>query len=405
MRRVVITGIGILSSIGNNKIEVLKSLINSNSGIVFYPSFMKKGMKSQVCGNIKIDNKIKIPNKIKRFMSKSAFYAYISMRQAILDSGLDKSMYSKNERVGIIVSSSSGSPHFYYKGIKNFNKKNKKKISPYILTKAMSSNISACLSTFFNIYGISYSISSACSTSANCIGHSFEQIKNNKQDILFAGGGEEISWELASQFDSMNSLSRNYNNYPHISSRSYDTKRDGFVISGGSGIIVLEELNHAIERKAKIYAELVSYSSNSDGYHMVIPSFKGIARCIKNAIKKVKIPIDYINTHAASTKLGDIVELKAIKKVFKKKIPYISSTKSITGHSLGVSGVHELIYSILMLNNNFISPSINIKNIDLFAKKMNIVTKIKKKKINTILSNSLGFGGSNVALIIKKYIS
>ncbi|WP_343153798.1 beta-ketoacyl synthase N-terminal-like domain-containing protein [Buchnera aphidicola (Mindarus keteleerifoliae)] len=405
MKRVVITGLGIISSIGNNSKDVLISLKKQSSGIVF-SNFMKKiGAQSQIFGNIKnnMDILSKICNKKIRFMNFSSAYAYLTMLEAIKDANLKENVFQRNPRVGIIVGSSI---NFFSKFNLFKNKKitkQKKKFSTYSLIQTMTSNISSCLSTFFNIYGISYSISSACASSAHCIGNAYELIKCGKQDIIFSGGSESLNKELILKFDAMRVLSKKRNHNPKEASRAYDFDRDGFVISEGSGILVLEELNHAISRNAKIYAEIVGYGFSSDGKNMVKPSVKGIFQCMKLALNEINYPIDYLNTHATSTKVGDISELIAIEQIFKKKIPFISSTKSLTGHSLGSSGVHELIYSILMLKYGFIVPSINIFNLDPNAKKFPIVQNFINSRVNTIMSNSFGFGGTNASLIIKNF--
>ncbi|WP_343189508.1 beta-ketoacyl synthase N-terminal-like domain-containing protein [Buchnera aphidicola] len=404
MNKVVITGIGILSSIGNNKKEVLNSLFKNISGITYSKEMRLYGMYSNVWGNIKININDFINNRLSRFMNDGTIYSYLAMKEAIKDSFLLDKQYQFNPYVGIIVGSSGGSPKSKNLSINSmYSNKGIKILSPYIAIKSMTSNISACLGTLFKLNGVNYSISSACSSSSHCIGNAFELIQMGKQKIIFAGGGEELNAELACEFDSMKALSRNYNFNPEKSSRVYDKNRDGFVISGGAGIIVLEELHHALSRKAKIYAEIVGYSSNSDGYNFFLPSGEGAVRCMKNALKFIKSPVEYINVHGTSTKLGDIIELNAIKKVFKNDIPKISSTKSLTGHSLGVSGVHEIIYTLLMLENNFIAPSVNIENIDNNAKNMNIVRNILCKNFNIAMSNSFGFGGVNSTIIIKKY--
>lgn len=404
MKRVVITGLGIVSSIGNNKSEVLYSLLHVKSGISFSEEMKQYGMRSHVCGNIKLDTSQCIDRKIMRFMNNASIYSYVSMDEAIRDSKLTPRIYQKNSRVGIIVGSSSGS--FRYRVSKTNGLQNKlKTIGPYSVIKSMFSNISACLSTAFKIYGVNYSISSACSSSAHCIGNAMELIQIGKQDIVFAGGGEEISVELACAFDAMGALSTRYNFNPIVSSRAFDIHRDGFVISGGAGIVVLEELNFALSRSARIYAEIIGYGASSDGSDMVIPSGKGVVRCMNLAMKDIdKVSIDYINVHGTSTKLGDLIELSAIKDVFSGfNLPIISSTKSITGHALGASGVQEIIYSILMLQNSFLVPSINIIKLDPKASNSNILTNILKKNISIIMSNSLGFGGTNVSLVIKRY--
>ncbi|BGI51307.1 MAG: 3-oxoacyl-ACP synthase I [Buchnera aphidicola (Ceratovacuna japonica)] len=402
MKRVVITGMGIISSIGNNKKEVLRSLKLGKSGISFSKEMFNLGMKSNVIGNIKIKKLSKIDNKIFRFMNMSSIYAYFSFLEAVEDSKLDFNMYQKNYRVGLI----SGSGNSYYR-FRNFSNKNFKShnIDPYVLIKSLPSNISSCLSTYFKIYGITYSISSACTTSSHCICNSYDLIKYGKQDIMFAGGSEEINLKLANGFDMMKVLSRKRNKSPQKSSRAFDNDRDGFVISGGAGFLVLEELNFAISRKANIYAEIVNYSSLSNGESMILPSEDRSVECMKRALKGIK-KIDYINAHATSTKIGDYIEYNAILKVFKKNnfIPIISSTKSMTGHSLGASGVHEIIYTILMMKNNFIAPSINIKKIDSRFFVNNIALKKINKKIYIAMSNNFGFGGTNVSVVIKNFI-
>jgi 3-oxoacyl-[acyl-carrier-protein] synthase-1 len=408
VKRVVITGFGIVSSIGNNKQEVLYSLYNGISGITFSEEMKELGMRSQVWGNIKLgdnENFLK-KRKITRFMNDGSMYAFLSMEQAIKDANLKIGQYQKNPRVGLIAGSGSGSPKYHAKGINAIRSTRKiKSVSPYIAIKALSSGVSACLSSLFKIYGVSYSINSACSTSGHCIGNAFELIKYGKQDLIFAGGGEEVSSELACEFDAMKALSSNFNSTPIQSSRVYDIHRDGFVISGGGGILVLEELNFALSRSANIYAEIIGYGATSDGNDMVIPSGEGAIRCMNLAKKENKVScIDYLNVHGTSTKIGDLIELEAIKKSFiNEKKPIISATKSMTGHSLGVSGVHEIIYTLLMIQYNFIAPSINIKKLEPFAENMNIIQKTFSKKIETAMSNSFGFGGTNVSLIVKKY--
>ncbi|MCV2525330.1 MAG: beta-ketoacyl-ACP synthase I [Candidatus Lightella neohaematopini] len=401
MKRSVITGLGIISSIGNNKIEVIKSLKNGKSGITFSQELKDSGMRSHIWGNIKLNTKDIINRKISRFMSDASIYAYLSMEQAIIDANLTKNMISNN-RTGLIVGSGGGSPRNQVIGSINMKSKGLRGVSPYLVTKAMSSGISACLSTFFGIRGISYSISSACATSAHCIGHAMEIIKYGKQDIIFAGGGEELCWEMACEFDAMGALSTKYNAVPEKASRVYDINRDGFVIAGGGGIIVVEELEHAIARNAHIYAEIIGYGATSDGINMVIPSGDGAVRCMKMALKNINTPIDYINVHGTSTILGDIKELEAIKKTFGNKHPAFSSTKSMTGHSLGAAGVHEVIFTLLMLENNFIAPSINIEVLDPKAKNMNLITETTNCLLKTVMSNSFGFGGTNASLIMKK---
>lgn len=407
MKRVVITGFGIISSIGNNKKEVLNSLYNGISGITFSEKMKELGMRSQVWGNIKLKDKIYLKNsKILRFMNDGSIYAFLSMEEAIKSSNLKAKQYQKNPRVGLIVGSGGGAPKYHISAVDAMrSKRGLKSVSPYIAIKAMNSGISGCLSNLFKIYGVNYSISSACATSGHCIGNAFELIKFGKQDVIFAGGGEEVSWELACEFDAMKALSSNFNNTPIKSSRVYDVNRDGFVISGGGGILVIEELNFALSRSAYIYAEIIGYAATSDGKDMIVPSGSGATRCMNLAKKENKIPfIDYLNVHGTSTKIGDLIELEAVKKsFFSEKKPMISATKSMTGHALGVSGVHEIIYTLLMIQYNFVAPSINIEKLESPAKKMNIVQKTLKKKIDIAMSNSFGFGGTNVSLIIKKY--
>lgn len=398
VKRVVITGIGIISSIGNNKCSVLDSLQSLKSGITFSKSMQDFGMRSHVCGNIFLPEK-KIHRANIKFMSDASLYAYLSMKQAIKDARLKKKMYQKNYRVGLIVGIGC---NFFQNARYKF--KGKKILNTYSLIQNMVSNVSACLSVSYHIHGISYSLSSACATSANCIGHAMQLIQSGLQDIVFSGGAEEVSCELACGFDCMHALSTKYNNIPQKASRAYDINRDGFIISGGSGILVLEELTHALSRNAQIYAEIIGYGTASDGNSMIRPSGLGVIESMKQSMKHINIlHIDYINTHGTSTQLGDITELRSIQSVFKNHKPYISSTKSLTGHSLGASGVHEIIYIILMMLNNFIVPSINIESLDVEAESMNILLYKIEKKIFFALSNSVGFGGVNVSIVIKRY--
>jgi len=408
VKRVVITGFGIVSSIGNSEKEIFNALYHGHSGVIFSESMKQLNMNSQVWGNIKLNNaNFIIPRKMLRFMNDASVYAYIAMLNAIKDAKISTQQYQKNPRVGLIVGSGCAPAKYY--ACSNLtgsirNKRSFNSINPYLAIQKMPSGISACLSTFFNIYGVTYSINSACSTSANCIGNAFQLIKYGIQDLVFAGGGDEISLELSYEFDVMKALSTKFNNRPKTASRVYDINRDGFVISGGSGILVIEELNFALSRSAHIYAEIIGYSSISDGDNMIIPSGKGTVRCMQLAKKENNASIDYINTHGTSTKIGDLIELKAIKEVFiNEKQPIISATKSITGHSLGAAGVHEIIYILLMFKYNFIAPSINIETLEPYAKNMNIIQKRMDIKIDTAMSNSLGFGGNNVSLIVKKY--
>lgn len=402
MKRAVITGLGIISSIGNSKEEVVASLKTGRSGITFSDEFKEAGLRSHVWGNIKIDTNGQIDRKIRRFMSDCSVYAYLSMKQAISDSSLTNEQIS-NLRTGLVVGSGGGSPRNQVAGSDAMRTKGLRGVGPYMVTRAMASGISACLAAPFKIKGVNYSISSACSTSAHCIGHSVELIQLGKQDLVFAGGGEELSWEMTCEFDAMGALSTKYNDIPTKASRTYDNDRDGFVISGGGGIVVVEELEHALARDAHIYAEIVGYGATSDGADMVAPSGEGALRCMKMAMKNVNTKIDYINTHGTSTPVGDIKEIEAIKLLFGSHSPAISSTKSMSGHSLGAAGVHEAIYSLLMLEHGFIAPSINVENLDEKAIGFNIVIKTTEQVLNTVMSNSFGFGGTNATLIMSKY--
>ena len=402
MRRVVVTGLGIVSSLGNNIEEVTTSLRNGNSGITFCKEYQEMGFRSHIHGSIKLDPSECVDRKVLRFMGNGAAYAYIAMQQAIEDSGLEKDQVS-NDKTGLIIGSGGPSTSNMMTAFDLARNKGPKRVGPYMVPRVMSSTVSATLATSFQIKGLSYSISSACSTSAHCIGNAFETIQLGKQDIIFAGGGEELHWTLSVLFDAMGALSSKYNEHPTSASRAYDVDRDGFVISGGGGVLVLEEFEHAKARGANIYAELVGYGATSDGVDMVQPSGEGAVRCMKMALSGIKDTIDYINTHGTSTPVGDIAELKAIKDLFKNDIPIISSTKSMTGHSLGATGAQEAIYSIMMLNDNFIAPSINIEELCDEAKGININTETTDKALNNILSNSFGFGGTNASLIVSKY--
>ncbi|KOO59148.1 3-oxoacyl-ACP synthase [Rheinheimera sp. KL1] len=402
MKRAVITGLGIVSSIGNDKQQVLDSLKAGRSGIKASQEFADMGLRSQVWGQIDIDTAALIDRKALRFMGDAAAYAYISMQQAIEDAGLTPEQVS-NFRTGLVVGSGGASSKTQIEAADTLREKGVKRVGPYAVPKTMSSTCSACLATPFEIKGVNYSISSACATSAHCIGHAVELIQLGKQDIIFAGGGEEVHWTLAMEFDAMGALSTKYNETPELASRTYDADRDGFVISGGGGILVVEELEHALARGAKIYAEIVGYGATSDGYDMVAPSGEGAVRCMEMAMKDVKGPIDYVNTHGTSTPVGDVKELGAIQQVFGGKSPAISATKAMTGHALGAAGVHEAIYSLLMMEHNFIAPSINISNLDEAAAGLNIVTKATEAKLTTVMSNSFGFGGTNATLVMQKY--
>ena len=405
MKRVVITGLGIISSIGNNKEEVLASLKEGKSGIEFVPEFAEVGMRSQVAGTIKLNPAELIDRKVFRFMGDAAAYAYLSMKEAIADSGLTEEQVS-NDRTGLVIGAGTGSAHSQLVACDAVRgPRGVKAVGPYAVTKTMASSVSACLATPYKIRGVNYSISSACATSAHCIGHAMELIQLGKQDVVFAGGAEELSWECATEFDAMGAVSTKYNDTPTKASRAYDANRDGFVIAGGGAVVVVEELEHALDRGAKIYAEIVGYGATSDGYDMVAPSGEGAERCMKQAMATVNGEIEYINVHGTSTPVGDVKELGAIKNVFGEKTPAISSTKSMTGHSLGAAGAHEAIYSLLMLDNGFIAPSINIETLDEQAQGLNIVTERQDKALTTVMSNSFGFGGTNACLVFQKYNS
>ncbi|EIJ69592.1 beta-ketoacyl-ACP synthase I [Haemophilus parahaemolyticus] len=403
MKRVVITGLGIISSIGNNKEEVLASLKEGKSGIEFVPEFAEVGMRSQVAGTIKLNPAELIDRKVFRFMGDAAAYAYLSMKEAIADSGLTEEQVS-NDRTGLVIGAGTGSAHSQLVACDAVRSpRGVKAIGPYAVTKTMASSVSACLATPYKIRGVNYSISSACATSAHCIGHAMELIQLGKQDVVFAGGAEELSWECATEFDAMGAVSTKYNDTPTKASRAYDANRDGFVIAGGGAVVVVEELEHALARGAKIYAEIVGYGATSDGFDMVAPSGEGAERCMKQAMATVNGEIEYINVHGTSTPVGDVKELGAIKNIFGDKTPAISSTKSMTGHSLGAAGAHEAIYSLLMLDNGFIAPSINIETLDEQAQGLNIVTEYQDKALTTVMSNSFGFGGTNACLVFQKY--
>ena len=403
MKRAVITGLGIVSSIGNNQQEVLASLREGRSGITFSQELKDSGMRSHVWGNVKLDTTGLIDRKVVRFMSDASIYAFLSMEQAIADAGLSPEAYQNNPRVGLIAGSGGGSPRFQVFGADAMRgPRGLKAVGPYVVTKAMASGVSACLATPFKIHGVNYSISSACATSAHCIGNAVEQIQLGKQDIVFAGGGEELCWEMACEFDAMGALSTKYNDTPEKASRTYDAHRDGFVIAGGGGMVVVEELEHALARGAHIYAEIVGYGATYDGADMVAPSGEGAVRCMKMAMHGVDTPIDYLNSHGTSTPVGDVKELAAIREVFGDKSPAISATKAMTGHSLGAAGVQEAIYSLLMLEHGFIAPSINIEELDEQAAGLNIVTETTDRELTTVMSNSFGFGGTNATLVMRK---
>lgn len=402
-RRVVVTGLGIISCIGNSVDAVLDSLKSGRSGLSFAPDYAEKGFKSQVYGKPALDLDAVVDRRLKRFMGDSAAYVHLAMEQAVADSGLTETEVS-NERTGIIVGSGGPSTRNQVEAA-DITRANgsPKRVGPFMVPRCMSSTCSATAATNFKIKGMSYSISSACSTSAHCIGNAAEAIMMGKQDVMFAGGGEELDWTLSCLFDAMGAMSSKYNDTPERASRAYDANRDGFIIAGGGGIIVLEEYNHARARGAKIYAELTGYAATSDGYDMVAPSGEGAERCMKLARSTVAGDITYINTHGTSTGVGDITELDAIRRVFGDKLPYISSTKSMTGHSLGATGVQEAIYCMLMMQHNFICPSINIETLDQGAVGAPIVTeRMDNMSLEHVLSNSFGFGGTNCSLAFSK---
>ena len=404
MRRVVITGLGIVSCIGNNQLEVLDSLLNTKSGIVFCEDHKKYNFRSQVVGSIKNLNLSEhIDRKKIRFMGDGSAYNYIAMQESIKDSGLEEKDIS-NVMTGIIMGSGGPSIKNVVLAVDATRESGPKKMGPCIVPRTMSSTNSATLAVPFKIRGINYSISSACATSGHCIGNGMELIQYGKQDIIFAGGGEELNWGMSGMFDAMTALSSKYNNTPEKASRPYDKDRDGFVIAGGAGVLVLEEYEHAKARGAKIYAELTGYGATSDGFDMVAPSGEGAARCMSMALKTAKNKkVDYINSHGTSTPVGDVKELEAIQSVFQNNIPKISSTKSLTGHSLGATSVQEAVYCLLMMKNKFIAASAHVENLDDKAKNFPIVTKIEKgKELNSIMSNSFGFGGTNATLLFEK---
>lgn len=404
MRRVVVTGYGIVSSIGNNKAEVLESLKNSTSGLTHCPEYEEKGFRSHVYGPINIDLKANVDRKMMRFMGEGAAYNYVAMKEAIEHAGLSDDLVS-NDRTGLITGTGGTSTANVHETVRLFETKGPKRVGPYMVPRTMSSTNSACLATAFKIRGHNYSISSACATSAHCIGNGTELIQAGKQDIVFAGGGEELYWASTVMFDAMGALSSNYNeSNPSAASRPYDANRDGFVISGGGSIVVLEEYEHAKARGATIYAEVVGYGATSDGADMVAPSGEGAVRCMKMAMETVDTPIDYINTHGTSTPAGDMAELRAIKEVFPSDTPKISSTKSLTGHALGAAGSNEAVYCLLMLENDFIAENAHVEELDPAAEGLPIVIGGIEEHagIKTVMSNSFGFGGTNATLVLRK---
>jgi len=405
MRRVVVTGMGIVSCLGKNKEEVLTSLQEGKSGISHQPEYAELGFKSHIAGSIDMDFSEVIDRKLLRFMGDSAAYSYLSMQEAIADAGLTDDQVS-NVRTGLIAGSGGASAANIVEAADGMRAKGLRRVGPYRVTRTMGSTVSACLATPFKIKGVNYSITSACSTSAHCIGNAMELIQLGKQDVIFAGGGEELHWTQTVLFDAMGALSSKYNDAPETASRAYDANRDGFVIAGGGGMLVIEELEHAKARGAKIYAELVGYGATSDGHDMVAPSGEGAARCMQQAMGTIgDLSIDYINAHGTSTPAGDIQELKAVKEVFGDNCPRVTSTKSLSGHSLGAAGVQEAVYSLLMQENNFIAASANITELDEGADGMPIVTeKQEGVDLTTIMSNSFGFGGTNASLVFTKYV-
>ncbi|MCH6581407.1 MAG: beta-ketoacyl-ACP synthase I [Gammaproteobacteria bacterium] len=403
MRRVVVTGVGIVSSIGNDKKETLDSLRAGRSGIEFDQEYADLGFRTNVHGSIRLNVDELINRKVRRFMGDSAAFNYVAMQEAISDSGLEQDDIS-NPRTGLIVGSGGGSTENLLRSTDLLRAKGLRRVGPYMVPRVMCSTNSACLGTAFQIKGVGYSISSACSTSAHCIGNAAELIQIGKQDIVFAGGGEEVHWTMTLLFDAMGALSSKYNETPQTASRPYDVDRDGFVISGGGGTLVLEELEHARARGAKIYAEFAGYGATSDGFDMVQPSGEGAVRCMRQACATVDGPIDYINAHGTSTPIGDVRELEAIKTVFENELPPVSATKSLTGHALGAAGVNEAIYSLLMMEHDFIAASANIANLDPVAEGMPIVRERRDNvRLNTVMSNSFGFGGTNACLVFRRF--
>ncbi|PZO56226.1 MAG: beta-ketoacyl-ACP synthase I [Alphaproteobacteria bacterium] len=397
MRRVVVTGMGIVSSIGNNTQEVLASLREAKSGIRAAPEYADKGMRCQVHGEPSLKPEDVVDKRNMRFMGEGSGWNFVAMEQAIVDAGLKPEEVS-HERTGIIMGSGGPSARAIVQAADTAREKGARRVGPFAVPKAMSSTASATLATPFEIRGVNYSISSACATSAHCIGNSYEMIRDGRQDIMFAGGSEELDWTLSVLFDAMGAMSTKYNETPERASRAYDKNRDGFVIAGGAGVLVLEEYQRAKKRGAKIYAELAGYGANSDGFDMVAPSGEGAARCMKMALKYVDRPVDYLNPHGTSTPVGDLKEMEAVRAVFGAKPPMISSTKSLTGHSLGAAGVQEAIYSILMLNNGFACESAHIEELDPAFEDLPILRKREDRELNCVLSNSFGFGGTNASL-------
>lgn len=403
MKRVVVTGMGIVSCLGNDKNAVLDSLREGRSGIRFNDTYKEMGFRSHISGSVNIDKEALIDRKTLRFMGDAAAYAYIAMQQAITDAGLSDDQVS-NERTGLVAGSGGGSSENQVNAADIAREKGVKRIGPYMVPRVMTSTVSACLATPFKIKGVNYSITSACATSAHCIGHAMELIQLGKQDVVFAGGGEEEHWALSMMFDAMGALSSKYNDTPTTASRAFDVSRDGFVIAGGGGMLVIEELEHANARGAKIYAELVGYGATSDGHDMVAPSGEGARRCMKMATQGLALPVDYINAHGTSTPVGDLAEMGAVRSVFGENSPWVSSTKSLSGHSLGAAGVQEAIYSLLMMENDFIAASANVTELDPELAGARVATqRIDNAGLNVVMSNSFGFGGTNASLVFQRY--
>ncbi|MER2176253.1 MAG: beta-ketoacyl-ACP synthase I [Stenotrophomonas maltophilia] len=401
MRRVVITGMGITSCLGNDLDTVSSALREGRAGIRHLPDHAEAGLRSHVGGNIELDLDAQIDRKVKRFMSDASAYAYIAMRDAIADAGLDEAQVA-NPRTGLIAGSGGGSSQWQVESADILRARGVRKVGPYMVPRTMCSTVSACLATAFQIKGLSYSLSAACATSAHCIGAAADLIRHGAQDVMFAGGGEDLHWSMSVMFDAMGALSTRFNETPASASRPYDKDRDGFVIAGGGGMLVLEDYDHAVARGARIYAELVGYGVTSDGADMVAPSGEGAVRCMNMAMEHITAPIDYLNTHGTSTPLGDVTELKAVREVFGESIPPLSSTKALSGHSLGAASVHEAIYCLLMMRDGFIAGSANIGELDPLVEGFPIVQQTQPAHLNTVMSNSFGFGGTNAALVFNR---
>ncbi len=401
MRRVVITGMGITSCLGNDLDTVSSALREGRAGIRHLPDHAEAGLRSHVGGNIELDLDAQIDRKVKRFMSDASAYAYIAMRDAIADAGLDEAQVA-NPRTGLIAGSGGGSSQWQVESADILRARGVRKVGPYMVPRTMCSTVSACLATAFQIKGLSYSLSAACATSAHCIGAAADLIRHGAQDVMFAGGGEDLHWSMSVMFDAMGALSTRFNETPASASRPYDKDRDGFVIAGGGGMLVLEDYDHAVARGARIYAELVGYGVTSDGADMVAPSGEGAVRCMNMAMEHLTGPIDYLNTHGTSTPLGDVTELKAVREVFGETIPPLSSTKALSGHSLGAASVHEAIYCLLMMRDGFIAGSANIGELDPLVEGFPIVRETQPAQLKTVMSNSFGFGGTNAALVFSR---